>query len=395
MSRSASGQRLPKVLWPLMFGNVVIGMGVMMVPGLINEIHHALNVPVTTAGQLISTAALIVSIGAPVLATVLGRRDRRLLLAGSLLWYAVFHALAAVSPDFDSLLFSRILAMVSAAVFTPQAAACIGLLVPEHLRGRGITFVFLGWSVASVLGTPLGAWIGGVYGWQATMSLMTVLSLASALWLFSSLPRSIRPPPLRASAWRQTLTSGPLMLTLSITVVSSASQFVCLSYLAPYVSHRFAAGASGLSLLLLAYGLCGFVGNAMVSQRIDRIGPSRAVALALGSMSLGMALVGLSNSFAGLMLAIVPWGLGVFASNSSQQARLVGLAPVLAPASIALNTSAIYAGQAIGAGSGSWLIRLQELEILPMAGALGLLCALGLSLWASRQARRQPVITPV
>ena len=138
MSRSASGQRLPKVLWPLMFGNVVIGMGVMMVPGLINEIHHALNVPVTTAGQLISTAALIVSIGAPVLATVLGRRDRRLLLAGSLLWYAVFHALAAVSPDFDSLLFSRILAMVSAAVFTPQAAACIGLLVDLAALSSGM-----------------------------------------------------------------------------------------------------------------------------------------------------------------------------------------------------------------------------------------------------------------
>ena len=185
------------------------------------------------------------------------------------------------------------------------------------------------------------------------------------------------------------------MLTLSITVVSSASQFVCLSYLAPYVSHRFAAGASGLSLLLLAYGLCGFVGNAMVSQRIDRIGPSRAVALALGSMSLGMALVGLSNSLAGLMLAIVPWGLGVFASNSSQQARLVALAPMLAPASIALNTSAMYAGQAIGAGSGGALIHHLGLGALPLVGCAILVCALGLSLWAAERAKRHPVRNPV
>ena len=391
MTRPSSSHRLPAVLWPLMFGNVVIGMGVMVVAGLLNEIRSDLSVSITTAGHLISASALLVCLGAPLLAMLVARWDRRRLLVGSLLWYALFHALAALAPGFDALLTSRVLAMVSAAVFTPQAAACIGQLVPEHQRGRGITFVFLGWSVASVLGTPLGAWIGGTFGWRWTMGLMALLSLVAALWLHARMPRGVVPPPLSASAWRQTLLSPTLMLTLSITVVSSASQFVCLSYLAPYVSHRFAAGASGLSLLLLAYGLCGFVGNAAVSRWIDRIGPPRAMAWALGGIALGMGLVGLTSSFNAMVLAIVPWGLGVFASNSSQQARLVNLAPVLAPASIALNTSAMYAGQAIGAGSGGWLIQAAGITSLPTAGCIGLICALGLSLWAGRQARRHPV----
>ena len=391
MTRHTSEQRLPAVLWPLMFGNVVIGMGVMVVTGLLNEIRSAFDVSITTAGQLISAAALLVSLGAPLLATLVGRWDRRRLLVGSLLWYAGFHALAAVAPGFDSLLTARVLAMVSAAVFTPQAAACVGLLVPESLRGRGITFVFLGWSVASVLGTPLGAWIGGTFGWRWTMGLMAMLSLVSALWLSKRMPDRIRPPPLSASAWRQTLLSPTLMLTLGITVMSSAGQFVLFSYMAPYVADRFGVGAAALSGLLLVYGLCGFAGNATVSRWIDRIGPPRAVAWALGSMALGMGLVGLTDSFAAMVLAIVPWGLGVFASNSSQQARLVVLAPLLAPASIALNTSAIYAGQAIGAGTGGWLISHQGLVSLPATGCTGLVLALGLSLWASRQAKRHPV----
>jgi predicted MFS family arabinose efflux permease len=391
MAQATSRPGLPAVLWPLMFGNVVIGMGVMVIAGLINEIRSDFEVSISTAGLLISTSALLVSLGAPLLAMVVGRWDRRSLLAGSLLWYGALHALAAFSPGFDSLLVSRMLAMASAAVFTPQAAACIGLLVPEHQRGRGITFVFLGWSVASVVGTPLGAWISGTWGWRWTMGLMAVLSVLAALWLQVRMPRGIVPPLLSARAWRQTLLSPTLMVTLSITTVSSAGQFMLFTYMAPYVAHRFAAGAAALSVLLLVYGLCGFAGNAMVSRWIDRIGPPHAMAWALGSIALGLGLVGLTHNFASMVLAIVPWGLGVFASNSAQQARLVSLAPVLAPASIALNTCALYAGQAIGAGSGGWLIEWAGLEILPVAGALGLVGALCLSLWASRLARSRPL----
>ena len=246
-------------------------------------------------------------------------------------------------------------------------------------------------SVASVLGTPLGAWIGGTFGWRWTMALMAVLSVLATLWLLRRMPRGVVPPPLSASAWRQTLLSPTLMLTLGITVVSSGGQFVLFTYMAPYVSQRFGLGAAALSSLLLVYGLCGFVGNAAVSRWIDRIGPPHAMAWALGSIALGLGLVGLTHNFASMVLAIVPWGLGVFASNSSQQARLVNLAPVLAPASIALNTSAMYAGQAIGAGSGGWLIQAAGITSLPAAGCIGLICALGLSLWAGRQARRHPV----
>jgi len=150
-------------------------------------------------------------------------------------------------------------------------------------------------------------------------------------------------------------------------------------------------GAAALSALLLVYGVCGFTGNAVVSRWIDRIGPPRAMAWALGGIALGLGLTAASTSFATLLLAIVPWGLGVFASNSSQQARLVALAPVLAPASIALNTSAMYAGQALGTSGGGWLIEQVGLNPLPLFGCAAVLAALALSLWAQRWAQHHPV----
>ena len=375
----------------MMFGNAVIGTGVMMIPGLLQDLTASLQVTAAQAGQLISLSALLVCLGAPPLAMLVARWDRRRLLVGCLLWYALLHALAALAPGFSSLLGLRALAMAAAAVFTPQAAACIGLLVPLHLRGRAITFVFLGWSVASVIGTPLGAWIGGHWGWRWSFALITVLCLLSAAALARRMPEGVVPPSVSGAAWRQILSSSTLMATLGVTVLSAGGQFTMFSYLAPFVVQRHGATASELSLMLLAYGLCGFIGNTLTSRWIDRIGASRAVMAALTGILLSLCLVNQTNSLLWLTLALLPWGLGVFASNSSQQARLVGLAPHLAPASIALNTSALYAGQALGAALGGWLLVHHGLQSLPDAGALMLVLAVVLSAAASWRAHHRPL----
>ena len=91
---------------------------------------------------------------------------------------------------------------------------------------------------------------------------------------------------------------------------------------------------------------------------------------------------------------LLPWGLGVFASNSAQQARLVGQAPWLASASIALNTSAMYAGQALGATAGAAVIVHQGLEALPHFSLIVMVIAMALSLLATRYARLHPLPTP-
>src|SRR3954470_23073094 len=89
---------LPAVLWPMLFGNVVIGTGVMTVPGTLNEISSSLQVSVATAGQLISAGALLMCIGAPAFAAIVAGWDRRRLLALSMVWFAVMHAACALAP---------------------------------------------------------------------------------------------------------------------------------------------------------------------------------------------------------------------------------------------------------------------------------------------------------
>ena len=385
MPTTPASAPLPKVLWPLLFGNFVIGTGVMVVPGTLNDISQSLAVSVAVAGQLITAAAVMMCVGAPLFASVVAGWDRRRLLALSMLWYGVFLGLSALMPDFASLLLVRVLAVVSPAIFTPQAASCVGLLVAPHQQGRAITFVFLGWSVASVLGMPLGAWIGGTLGWRSAFALVALLGLVSALWIWRTLPDGIRPPALSRAAWVQTLRSKALMLCVAVTLLYSAGQFVLFSYFAPYYKAQLQVTPLQLSLLFAWFGAFGLIGNIAMSRRIDRMGASRAVMWGVGSMAVSLLLWPLGSNLWLAALIAVPWGLGCFSSNSAQQARLVGIAPALASGSIALNTSAMYAGQALGAGSGGWLIARNGMGLLHWVGLAGLLAAMAMSAWASRQ----------
>ncbi len=382
---SVPSDPLPRVLWPLLFGNFVIGTGVMVVPGTLNDIGSSLAVSVAVAGQLITAAAVMMCLGAPLLASVVAGWDRRRLLALSMLWYAVFSGLGALAPDFGTLMVLRVLAVVSPAIFTPQAAACIGLLVTPAQRGRAITFVFLGWSVASVVGMPLGAWIGGTLGWRSAFTFVAFMSLVSAAWVWRSLPDGVRPPAFSRAAWGETLQSRALMLCVAVTLLYSAGQFVLFSYFAPYFKVHLQASATELSLLFACFGACGLVGNLLMSRHIDRIGAPRAVMWAVASMAVSLLLWPLTTSLALAALICVPWGLGCFASNSAQQARLVGIAPLLASGSIALNSAAMYAGQALGAGGGGWLIAQGNMDALHWFGLAGLLAAMAMSWWATRQ----------
>ena len=281
---------LPAALWALLAGNFVIGTGVMVVPGTLNELSTSLQVSAATAGQLITVGAIVMCLGAPLLAAVVAGWDRRVLLACTMLWYGAGHLVATLMPNFGGLLLVRMLTVIAPAIFTPQAAACVGLLVPPDQRGRAVTFVFLGWSMASVLGLPIGAVIGGHFGWRAAFAVIAVLSAISAIWIWLKLPTDIRPAALSREAWGRVLKSPLLMGVVSVTALQGAGQFVLFSYFAPILKQTLGASATELGLMWAWFGACGLAGNMLVSRHIDRVGAPRMVLLTSSLIALSLLL---------------------------------------------------------------------------------------------------------
>jgi len=387
----------PRLL-TLCVGNFVIGTGAMIVTGMLNDIAADFRLGAASAGQLISVFALATCVGAPLFATLGSRIDRRLLLAGALLVYGVLHLAAALAPGFGSLMAIRFLCAIGAAIFTPQAAATLPLLVEAHTRGRAISFVFLGWSVASVVGVPLGTWIASTLGWRFSMGLVGLLALAVALAVWRVLPRGLYVAPVGRAAWGTVLRHTPIMLVVATTMIQSAGMFTLFTYIAPLMRDVHGISGGALSLMFLAYGACGVCGNVLAASRMDRVTPSRIVQVTLLSSLAAMLLWPLAAlGGTALVLIFMLWGVGGFATNSAQQARLVGLAPASAAASISLNSSSIYLGQALGAMAGAGIYTLAGPDALHWGAAALLLLALAVSQrarvlgcrWARREAPQQ------
>jgi predicted MFS family arabinose efflux permease len=189
---------------------------------------------------------------------------------------------------------------------------------------------------------------------------------------------------------------------VGVTLLSAAGQFTLFSYFAPYYRQVLGANATQVSLLFSWFGAFGLLGNVLLSRWIDRLGAARCVHIALVLMLLSLAawpltgpaggallLGGLFGGVLGMGAVLVPWALGCFSCNSAQQARLSQASAAYAPATLALNTSAIYGGQAIGAAGGGALLATQGFGPLPWAGLVWLVVALLLSMWVARRLRAQ------
>ncbi len=385
---ATSHRALAGARWSLLFGNFAIGCGVMVTAGALNDISRGLQVSVALAGQLITISAAVMCVGAPLLAGWVAGFDRRRLLAYSLLWFGIGHLLCALMPSYAALWPVRAVTVLGAAIFTPQAAAAVGAVAPPAERGRSITFIFLGWSLASVFGMPMAAWLGDTFDWRIAFSAVALLSIAGAGWVYAALPDGVRPPALSLASWKEVFTHPVLMPMVAVTALMSAGQFTLFSYFAPYYRDIFGASATEVGLMFAWYGAFGVIGNVLLSRYVDRIGPGRAATAAVAMIGFSLLLWPLAESILVMAIVVIPWAFACFAGNSAQQARLGHEAPALAPALMALNSSAIYLGQAAGAGSGGWIVAQGGYGPLNWVGLAWIVVGIAVSVWVERHSRR-------
>ena len=340
----------------LMLGNIVIGLSVLEPAGMLNELADGLHVGIRDAGLLVTWGAVVLCIGSPVMAWLTTRMDRRLLLVGTLAVVAVAQGASALAPSYGVVLALRLGMLAIAAIYTPQAAATVGLIVPEAQRPSAIAFVFLGWSLAVAAGLPLITFLATHFGWRAGFVMLGGASAIIAALVFMTLPAGLTGKPLSLASFVTIARNKRLMTILAVTMLQISGQITVFVYLAPLLRRLIGADNLTVEAFFALFGVSALVSNIVATAIVTALGTEVTLALFLASITLGLAIWTAGASlFMAAVVGIVFWGLGFAASNSMQQARLAETAPDLASASIALNTSLVYVGQAIGSGIGGVL----------------------------------------
>ncbi|OYX51116.1 MAG: hypothetical protein B7Y90_02165 [Alphaproteobacteria bacterium 32-64-14] len=370
----------------LFLGNIMIGSGVLAPAAMINSMTEDLGVNSVAIGALIGWGAVILCIGAPAFGFFTNRIDRRVLLGASLVLYAVGHAASVFAPDYTTLLITRLLMISGAAIFTPQAASAVALMVPENKRASSVAVVFMGWAVAGAVVIPFMSILAETLDWRIIYGGLAVGSALAAAGVFLVLPARLYAARMSLKSWGEVITRPAILLLLAATCLQVMGQFTLFPYLAAELRRASHADPSAVALALGLYGGAGLFGSIMAARTVNSLGAARTHVIAVSAMALGLlgwSLFATSLSFA--IASVFVWGLGFGAGVSMQQARLISVAPALASASVALNTSVLYLGQAGGTAIGGDLITRNIPAYIGPAGVTFLLAAIGASWWAKRK----------
>lgn len=353
----------------LMAGNIVIGVAVLAPAGMLAQLADGLHVGIHDTGLLVTYGALVLCIASPVMAWLTTRIDRRTLLVATLVIVSIGQALSALAPNYAVVLGLRIAMLTVAAIYTPQAAAAVAMIVPERERPSAISFVFLGWSLAVAGGLPLVTLMATHLGWREAFGILAGAAALVAALLFVALPRGLQGKPLSLLSFAEIGRSKRIVSILSLTLLQTSGQFTVFIYLAPLLTALAGAGTSTIGFFFALYGAMGLIGNIIASLVVTRLGLERTLAVCLASIMFGMTLWSVGDGrLAAMGVGVVFWGLGFAAINSMQQARLAAAAPDLASASIAMNTSILYVGQAIGSAIGGVLFATGHVHLVSAAG---------------------------
>lgn len=367
----------------LLAGNFITGLVVMAPAAMLHPLAEGLNVSVRDAGLLVTYGAVLLSIASPLVAWLTSRVDRRTLLVGSLVTVALAHLASSFVSSYPAVLVLRLVMLFFAAVFTPQAAGTVALLVPEKERPGAIAFVFIGWSLSVAVGMPLMTYLATSFGWRFAFAALGGAALVTGLFVFATLPGRLRGAPFSLSSWGEIARDRVIFILLAITILQIGGQLVVFTFMGPSLG-LIGAGASIIALFFALFGVASFTGNIIASRIVERLGAFITSGIATGMVATGLLLWAFGGGALVVMgVGVVVWGLGFAAANAMQQARLYGAAPALAAVTVALNTSAVYIGQAAGSYVSGVMFTRDLAYLMGYAGA-GIVLVAWMLWWVTR-----------
>ncbi|MFE6195033.1 MFS transporter [Streptomyces sp. NPDC057838] len=382
---------MPLALLALAVGAFGIGTTEFVMMGLLPDVADDLNISIPGAGHLVSAYALGVVIGAPLLAAVTARMSRRTVLIGLMGLFVVGNALSALAPGNGWLLAARFLSgLPHGAFFGVGAVVATSMVAPER-KARSVSLMFLGLTVANVVGVPVATLMGQQLGWRATFLGVSAIGLAAIAALAFLIPHDHEHATAQGLRGElAALRSVPVWLSLGTTVAGFGALFAAYSYITPMLTDAAGFADASVTLLLALFGVGATAGNLLGGRLADHS--------LRGTLFGGLAsLVAVLALFPLLMrtevtaaVAVVLLGTAAFATGSPLQLMVMEKAASAPSLASSANQAAFNLANAGGAWIGGLALAAGFGATSPaLAGAALAVLGLGVAALAAVVDRRR------
>ncbi|WP_227369329.1 MFS transporter [Halomonas sp. M20] len=356
--RTASKVTHPRLVELILaLGGFGIGTSEFAIMGLVNRVAHDLQVPIPDVGYAISSYALGVVVGAPLIAALAARIPRRGLLIGLMLLFAIGNLASALAPSFGSFVLLRFMAGLPHGAYFGVAALVAAAAVPIDQRARAVGRVMLGLSTANLIGAPLATWGGNLFGWQVAFAGVGIVALLTALLIRLVVPAQAIDANASPKREFTALIKPRVLFTLGVGCIGFGGMFAVFSYVIPTLTEQADMREALGPLVLAVFGVGTMLGNVIGARLADR-NLLRAIStiliwclivqglfyFAANSLWLGIFFVGL----VGTSVALGP----------ALQTRLMDVAEDAQTMAASLNHAAFNGANAIGAALAGVTVKL-------------------------------------
>lgn len=340
----------------LAVGAFGIGMTEFAPMGLLPVIAGDLGVSVPVAGILISAYAIGVVVGAPLMTLTTGRMNRRTLLIGLAGIFTAGNLLAAMSQSYEVLLIARVITAFNHGAFFGVGSIVAASLVPAERKAGAVAAMFMGLTIANVVGVPFVTFLGEQLGWRSAFWIIAALGLVTMAALRAALPSIPGEADGNPLAELKVLTRRQVVGALALTAVGSSAMFTVFSYIAPILKVETGASLGFITAMLVTYGVGLSVGNLLGGKFADK-SVTRTLVLSLSGMALVLCV------FAAVMPYTVPtaivvflFGVASFALVPPLQMQVMEAAHDAPSLAASVNIGAFNLGNALGAALGGAVI---------------------------------------
>ncbi|NYE93788.1 DHA1 family inner membrane transport protein [Psychromicrobium silvestre] len=388
-----SPRRVAGAILALAIGGFGIGTIEFAMMGLLPNVAEGIGVSIPEAGNLISAYALGVVVGAPILAAAAAKLPRKQVVLALMVFFTLANFSSFFAQDYPTLMLTRFLSGLPHGAYFGVAAVIAASLVAPTKRGRAISMVMLGLSIANVVGVPLATFIGQQWGWRLLFIMVAVIGAITVLSIWWVIPHQ---PAAHDASFRgelRALKRLQVWLALLIGIVGFGGFFATYAYIAPTMTEVTGLPSSVLPFVVALYGVGMVIGNVVGGRLADK-SVMGSIYLMMGVIAVVLLVFSLAVHQAWSALPMV---LLIGASGSmlvpALQTRLLDASPGAQSLASSMNHSALNIANALGAFLGGLVIAWGWGYVAPaLVGAVLAVLGLGIALlsgWADRRQASQ------
>ncbi|WP_163581445.1 MFS transporter [Gracilibacillus saliphilus] len=344
------------VLTFFMISTFAVGMTEYVVTGLLTQFARDLDVAVSTTGLLLSVYAISVAIFGPILRMLTIKISPRPLLLALMVVFIISNVMAALAPNFEILLLSR---LCSAAMHAPFFGIAMSVAISISPPGKGpqaIALVQGGLTIAVMLGVPFGSFLGGMFHWRYVFWFIVIMGIIALIGMLFTTPnvKSDVPPILKNEL--KVVKNKSVMLVVAIIVFGFSGVFTAYTFQEPMLRDIAGFDVTRITIALLFFGVGAVIGN-FVSGRVSPEQLTNRLIQALLVLAVVLALFTFLIPYApfAFVMAFL-FGIGTFGTTPLLNSKII-LGAKEAPALSGTIAAAVFnLANSLGATFGTLLL---------------------------------------